>query len=260
MPPESRTIEIHTAAEHEPASLAGLVDDGDVHLWIAVDDGQQRDFTATCREVMSPEERRRELDFRYERDRRLYRVARGLTRTVLSLYADVDPRDWTFVRDPAGRPRIAPPTDSALEFSLSHTPGIVLLLVGSRCALGVDVESAERGIDVDAAMSLLAAGELADLRTRSGGSRRRRFLEYWTLKEAYAKACSAGLSLPLNRCDFRIDSDGVAVTMDPALEADPGRWWFAVVPPNPSFIAAVAISPEKRGSIPKLEIHSAAEI
>jgi len=261
MPPESRTIEFHTAAEHGSASFADRLKRGSVHLWIAVDDGRLGEFTATCEEVMSPQERQRELEFRREGDRRLHRMARGLTRTVLSLYADVEPREWTFARDLAGRPHIAHPPGSTLEFSLSHTPGIVLLLVGSGCALGVDVESAERCVDVDAAVSLLGPGELADLGSRSGAGRRRRFLEYWTLKEAYAKARSTGLSLPLGRSDFSIEPDGgVAVTMDPELDADPGRWRFAVIPPDPGFVAAVAVSPERSESIPKLEIHSAVDI
>lgn len=212
-------------------------------LWFALDAPETDPrLTAAHRDVMSDDERRRELDFVYEKDRRLYRLARALTRTVLSRYTGTDPRDLAFTRNAFGRPALTVPGGLALDFSLSHTPGIAVLSVATGRSVGVDVEDARRPVSVEPARALLGPSELADLEARSGGDRRRRFLEYWTLKESYAKARGTGLSLPLSRCEFRIGSDSVEAAIDPTLDAHPERWWFTLVSPAPGFVAAVTVS------------------
>src|SRR5262245_4394444 len=203
---------------------------------------------------MSEDEQARELEFASEEDRGLYRLARVLVRTALSRHAPVDPRDWAFERNRFGKPMIVRPEGLELDFSVSHTRGIAVVLVAHRRSVGVDVERADRPVAVEPALRLLAPSEAADLDSRSGEARRRRFLEYWTLKEAYAKARATGLSLPLDRCAFAIEAGGVRSTFDPAVEPEPERWWFALVPTAPEFIASVAATREAAEQ-PRVEIH-----
>ena len=232
-----------------------MLDDAAIHLWLALEPpaGDSR-RAARDRALMSEDERRRELEFASEQGRGLYRLARVLARTALSRHAPVDPGDWAFERNRFGKPAIVHPEGLELDFSVSHTRGIALVLVAHRRSVGVDVERLDRPVAVEPALRLLAPSEAADLESRSGEARRRRFLEYWTLKEAYAKARATGLSLPLDRCAFAIGPGGVRATVDPAVDPEPERWWFALVPPTPGFVASVAATRTALEQ-PRVEIH-----
>ena len=75
--------------------------------------------------------------------------------------------------------------------------------------------------------------------------RSRRFLEYWTLKEAFVKALGRGLSVPLDQFSFHFRPDGLALTLSGALaasERDVDRWRFFQGEIAPSHVLAVACS------------------
>lgn len=187
---------------------------------------------------MSREEKLHEAGLRSERQRRAYRWSRALIRTVLSGYCAVEPLELRFATSPAGKPRVELPEGTGLEFSLAHTEGIAVLLVGRDRAVGVDVESERRPLSADLPRRLLGPGELEGLRALPPARRSVRFLEHWTLKEAYAKARGSGLELPLAGWQFAIDERGVRPRLDPA----PERWWFALAPSAPGFVIALAAS------------------
>ncbi len=104
-------------------------------------------------------------------------------------------------------------------------------------ALGVDVEAGNGLLDVDEiAPSVFTRGEQAELARYAGAARRDAFLRGWARKEAYLKARSVGLSLPL--ADFEVslgasDEGGLRSVVDPneaarfrvlrALPAPPAR-------------------------------------
>lgn len=207
---------------------------------------------------MSQEEQLREAGLRSERQRRAYRWSRALTRTVLSGYCGVEPLELRFATSPAGKPRIEVPKGTGVEFSLAHTEGIAVLLVGRDRAVGVDVESERRPLPGDLLRRLLGPDELEGLRALSPARRRVRFLEHWTLKEAYAKARGSGLELPLAGWQFAIDERGARPRLDPGLEPAPERWWFALAPRVPGFVTAVAASLHAAGeAAPVVEVFRA---
>ena len=130
------------------------------------------------------------------------------------------------------------------------------MLVARGREVGVDVERGDRPVAVEPALRLLAPSEAADLESRTGEAKSRRFLAYWTLKEAFAKARATGLSLPLDRCAFAIGPEGgVQATIDPVLDPEPARWWFALAEPAPGFVAGVAATRTAAGEEPRVEIH-----
>ena len=170
-----------------------------------------------------------------------FTAARALVRTTLSRYADVPPREWKFGRTARGRPYVSSPRGSLLEFSLSHTNGLVCCGVAVARDVGVDAEWLERRGDLETvARRSFAASELADVASQPAALRRRRTLEIWTLKEAYAKARGLGLSLPLNR--FALDAVGAdgRVVFSPDVGADPRRWCFSQSMPTPAHVMAIA--------------------
>jgi 4'-phosphopantetheinyl transferase len=224
-----------------PLSLAP----GHAHLWWAVperftDPGE----LARYRAALTDEERRKTDRFRFARDRQLCLLARVLARTTLSRYDSVDVSDWGFVTNDCGRPAIESPA-SSLRFNLSHTAGMVVCLVARDLDVGVDVEPRSRsGEWLDLASRFFSPEEAAALRQVEEEDRPRRFLEYWTLKEAYIKARGMGLAIPLAHFSFDLPPrrpDDVRIRFAPALDDAPGRWQFGVGALGEHHLVATAV-------------------
>jgi 4'-phosphopantetheinyl transferase len=87
-------------------------------------------------------------------------------------------------------------------------------------------------------------------------ARVRRFVELWTLKEAYLKARGLGLSIPLDAIAFEVSGElpsRVDVRFDSAQADDPSRWQFSVNWVDDAHVVATAIARGvDSGVVPKL--------
>ena len=119
------------------------------------------------------------------------------------------PELLSFRRREGGKPEIdGPAAQRGVEFNLSHTDGLLACATTAhrRAALGIDVETVD-----GSARWLLASPRVLSVseRDRLGREacprhREERFLAFWTLKEAYAKACGEGLRMDFSRLSFRL--------------------------------------------------------
>ena len=151
-----------------------------------------------------------------------------MLRSLLSHYANVPPPAWIFEVDGFGKPRITEPSCLAPEFSLSHTHGLVCCAFSRQYAIGVDVESLDRPLDVSSvAQRYCSPFEQRDLEGLSDLDRRARFLSYWTLKESLAKAIGCGLSMDVSRFSFQIHAKRIQVAFDQIAE-EPATWSFGL--------------------------------
>jgi 4'-phosphopantetheinyl transferase len=133
-----------------------------------------------------------------------------------------------FVADSNGKPGLEA-GQSDLAFNVSHTDGLVACGLGSTESLGVDVESTERNTDADLiAERYFSREEVAELAAYAGLERHTRFIELWTLKEAFLKATGKGLR-GISQLQFRPSDD---TTHD--------EWHFALFAPSPDHRLAVA--------------------
>jgi 4'-phosphopantetheinyl transferase len=179
--------------------------------------------------ILCNSERRRHDAFHFERDRHLYRVAHALVRNALSHYHHIPPADWRFKTGPYGRPEIdAPRGCPPLRFSLSHTHGLAVCAVSVRADLGIDVETADRDLQVTSlARQVFSPLELQELAARVGREQTELFFRYWTLKEAYIKAVGRGMSLPLRSISFRLaGSEEPKIGFSDDITDTPARWRF----------------------------------
>jgi 4'-phosphopantetheinyl transferase len=215
------------------------------HLWV-LDPAQLEapQARAALERILSPAELRRRSQFRFPGLQQTFLVSRALVRSALSCFAAVRPEDWTFGANAYGKPHVlcagqVPP----FHFSLSHTEGLVALLVAREPLLGVDVECLDRRLsDVEQLGAWFSAAERADLMASPPAARPERFLVYWTLKEAYIKARGMGLSLPLDRFSFQLKPDGPArISFDPSSEDRPEEWQFLQLRPTDRHLLAIAI-------------------
>ena len=116
--------------------------------------------------------------------------------------------------------------------------------------IGVDVESAARRVrHRDLAERFFGEGEVSALRALEPEKRAGRFLELWTLKEAYLKARGRGISVPLRGFQFQLsDADPPRIRFDPALVGeDAASWQFALHHPTRIHTLALAVRrPDRR--------------
>ena len=223
------------------------------HLWSARPAAfADSALLARYRAMLTDEERRRTDRYRFARDRRTGLVTRALVRVTLSRYCDVPPDRWRFRTNDHGRPEIASP-DSPLRFNVSHTEGLVVCLVGRGRELGVDAENLHRDRRwLDLAVRFFAPAEARALRGVPAARQPLRFLEYWTLKEAYVKARGRGLTLPLSGFRFDLPArtpDDIRIRFTPAIDDDPVRWQFTLGRFGAGHVVATAIDRTGAGRV-----------
>lgn len=210
----------------------------EVHIWYRATESLDAGAVAAAGATLSQAERARTERFRKPDDRRDYLVAHDLVRRSLSRYAPVPPDAWVFTADPFGKPTIK---DSRLSFSLSHTHGLVACAITDGYRVGVDVESSNSARDVDGlAERYFSPSEVDSLRGCPQGARALRFLELWTLKEAFLKAIGSGLSGSLNAISIDFPDDH-SMRFSLSGSFDASDWHLATFAPSGRTRLAVAV-------------------
>jgi 4'-phosphopantetheinyl transferase len=178
-----------------------------------------------------------------ESGRQQFALTRALQRHVLSAYAaDVSPVEWRFQSTPEGRPSLAPPFDrSGLQFNIAHTEGLVVMAVCRHARVGVDVEKLGRA-PLAVTERYFSAAEAAQLRALPAEAQPRRFVQLWTLKEAYLKAVGAGLAGGLGRTSFHFD-DAERFRFEREDDPEAERWQFRQFDASADHLLALAVLP-----------------
>ena len=182
----------------------------------------------------------------FARDARDYAAAHALLRHALSRDDDRAPEQWRFDRTATGKPFLIGAGDAPAAFSLSRAHGMVACAVTNGADVGVDVECIDRAVNTaDIAARFFAPAETAHLLQLDPESRRNRFFDLWTLKEALVKALGAGMAMSLGSLAFTVDPGGL-VRLDAPADVDPQAWEFGLFAPGPRHRLAVAArrSPE----------------
>jgi 4'-phosphopantetheinyl transferase len=190
---------------------------------------------------LSAAERERAARLHHMSARWEFVLGRLMARHLLAERSGVAPDAFEFAENPHGRPEIARPSlDRPLRFNLSHSGGLVACIVGDALQVGVDVERLDRPpIDARVIRRYCSATEQAALADMPATLRHERFLELWTLKEAYVKARGTGLTLPLASVSFGLGIDGPGDVDFNGLD-DEQRWMFAHTRLEPRHLLAVA--------------------
>jgi 4'-phosphopantetheinyl transferase len=206
-------------------------------------------------ESLEDGERARLVGMRVESARHQFVIGRALIRHALSRRAAALPHGWRLVAGAHGRPEVDGPAGGPrLRFSLSHTAEVVACAVTVGDDVGLDVErvDADRA-DLAVARQLFAPAEFQALAALPAAARAARFFDYWTLKEAYVKACGRGLSVPLDAFWFALPpapGAAIRIAFAQALADDPARWRFDQRRLAGDHVLAVAVAgPPGRGPL-----------
>ena len=200
------------------------------------------DAVSAAAALLSPDEHEHAQRLRFRDDARDYAVAHALLRRELSRGSTTAPVAWSFDRGVHGKPYVGGHGAAAPSFSLSHTRGMVACaLAPADVAIGVDVESNQRDLDaVRLAERFFAPTEVAALTALPERSRRERFYDLWTVKEAVVKAVGLALppALPHVAVEIRGDRD---IELTRAPDSYAGVWQLELFTPARGFRVAVAI-------------------
>jgi 4'-phosphopantetheinyl transferase len=150
--------------------------------------------TESLEALLSADERERAASFRFPRDRARYVAARGLLRTLLGERIGLDPSRVEFAYGERGKPRLA--VENGLRFNLSHSDGVVALVLSEGRDVGIDVEAERPGPSLEGISRRYLPEHVAtEIEHAAEADRPRAFYRAWVRQEAYAKARGAGLAL-----------------------------------------------------------------
>jgi 4'-phosphopantetheinyl transferase len=180
---------------------------------------------------LSPSERLRAQQMRFERDWRTLIVSRGVLRGLLGMYLNVPPKSLEFHYNEFGKPFLSPALAFRIEFSVSHSGDRALFAFVREVSVGVDLEAIRPLADLAGMVkTCLSPSEQQRFGALPTDQRLASFFRIWTRKEALSKAIGTGL------LDTRLDLDA----LDP-------KWQIVDVDVGPGFSAALAVQhPELR--------------
>jgi 4'-phosphopantetheinyl transferase len=184
--------------------------------------------------LLTAEERAQHLRFIPPRKRHEYLVTRVLVRTILGEALGIPPAEVQFTQNAWGRPELIQPT--TLRFNVTHTEGLIALIISDEHDVGVDTELLSRAPKLlELGPHVFAPKELSDLAALPADQRAHRAVTLWTLKESYIKARGLGLALSLEGFAFRFDPFRLEV--EPALSDDGAGWQFETTTLGPHLVS-----------------------
>ena len=171
-----------------------------------------------------------------------------LARTVLGKKLGVPPESLRFTTNQWGRPELA----GGPCFNLTHTEGLVMLLISEGSEVGIDTERISRAPRLLAlAPNVFAPRELSDLAALPEAERAQRALTLWTLKESYIKARGMGLALALDGFAFSFEGQTTRLEVEPRLNDDGARWQFQTWTQGEHLISAALPA----DAPPRIDVH-----
>lgn len=211
-----------------------------IQVWRVRLDVQQpleEDFFAT----LSPDEQQRAGQFRFQADRRHFIAARGSLRVLLGKFLDTPPHRLCFDYGPKGKPSLRT-ASLPVHFNVAHCQDVAVCAFALGCQVGTDIEKVRLvpGFE-QIARSYFSSSEFAQLMSVRKDLRPKYFLQFWTYKEACAKAIGAGLSAPLDMFELNVFPDGSArLASFNGAPATAPSWRLFPLTPFPDTVACVA--------------------
>jgi 4'-phosphopantetheinyl transferase len=205
---------------------------------------------ARARRLLLPHEHERLDRYRSDDDRMMFLLGRTMARAMVGRAIGVAPEAWRWREGAHGRPEVDDPR-CPIRFNVAHSAGLVVCAIASGRDVGVDVEDVRRSPPNPLVVTRYCSPmEAADIGPRGDPGWQARFLQYWTLKEAYLKARGLGISVPLAEIEFRLNGTHPRVGFRGSLAESETGWSFHLGEIPPRYLVAIAaespVGPEPR--------------
>jgi 4'-phosphopantetheinyl transferase len=219
-----------------PTKLCPPLEANELHVWRVCLLGLATKVSE-LRLFLSEEEQARGDRYIRSADGVKFMVGRAVLRLILAQYLGLKPGEIVITVGEFGKPYVSKSINiNDLTFNLSHSGEMCLLAVSCGREIGVDVERLRDDVAVeDLATRYFSKEETAELQALPNALRRLGFFLCWTRKEAYVKAKTLGLQIPL-------DQFSVSLTPGQPPEirgTEASGWTIMSLEPGPGYVAAV---------------------
>ena len=188
---------------------------------------------------LTPAERLRFGRYRRDSDRDMFLLGRVMARAIVGDALGLAPTAWPWREGAHGRPEIDIDL-CPVAFNIAHSGGLVACALSWHGEVGVDIEDRHRSVLEPALVTRCCSpSECADVYARGDGWRDR-FLQYWTLKEAYLKARGLGISVHLPDLSFSLHDDEVRLDLRGSFAEADTAWAFDLITLHAEHFLAVA--------------------
>jgi 4'-phosphopantetheinyl transferase len=216
---------------------------GEIHVWRANLEIEEKLILNFTR-ILSPDEFERSERYYFKKDRNHFIAARGILRTILGGYLNIDPGDLCFTYSTLGKPSISGEQNAnGLFFNISHSYGFALYAFSYCGEIGIDIERIRPDQHADTIISeIFSQREIAALSALSSKQREKSFFACWVRKEAFLKACGTGLSLAPDRIEVSLTAGGPSALL--SIEGDYSEaslWSLRDLDVGPGYAAALAV-------------------
>jgi 4'-phosphopantetheinyl transferase len=212
-----------------------------------------RVIPASCRVLLSEDERSRAARFYHRADAERFTAMRAALRMAIGTRLATDPARIRFGYSATGKPRVESPGGLMLEFNVAHTRSLGLIALRDGAAVGVDLEDRDPALDhVEAVYDVLSEGERGICETLSPVERSDFLLHAWVAREAFVKAWGVGLG----GIDLQVFPGWPAhladeprrLSLPPAVDCEVG-WWIRALQLGSDYISAVVTAGECRNCV-----------
>ena len=212
----------------------------DVQLWRAEVSANEAGL-GRLEALLPPEEVEAASRFQFPAGRARFIIGRSMLRSTLSRTHGIDPNLIEVEIAAGGKPHLAGEAASGgWQFNLSHSGDIVLLALGQKVQLGIDVERV-RPLDRrdQIAAGILSRAQNQQFLALDEEHRQLTFFHVWTQKESIIKATGQGLAVPLSEIDVSISLDRTQLIRW-GDDLHPTAWELQPVDCGPQYFAALA--------------------
>ena len=216
---------------------------GAVHCWKACLDLSPSQLEV-MRQRLSDDELSKVDRFHFLKDRNNFVAARGILRTILSRYVNLEPHELSFHYTHYGKPElIQKRSHRTIRFNVSHSKDIALYAFTYDRKIGVDVELIRPDFAaIEVAERFFSTKEVAEIYALPKNAQVNAFFACWTRKEAFVKARGEGLALPLDQFDVSVAPGNPARLLETRWDhAEQSRWSMSELDVHTGYAAAIAV-------------------
>ncbi len=217
--------------------------DGEIHLWYSLLD-QPDDIINYFWAILSKEEKDRISKYKFKSLRNRHTVSKGLLKSFISNYLNIEPEEINFVQNEYGKPMLQPELNEIdLQFNVSHSKHLGMFAFTKAHELGIDVESIQETPNLNEIIAMCFSDFEKEWFYKSEpGLQKELFYKVWTGKEAFIKAIGTGLSFPLKEIEFKINSKKIIEFK--SINGDLShrqKWDIFTFNPIPNFISSLVV-------------------
>jgi 4'-phosphopantetheinyl transferase len=153
--------------------------------------------------LLNPAQHRQWQQITQPHRRQEFLISRATINRLLGARLGQDPQNLQFCSGPHGKPTLAGPESDSCHFNLSHSGDWLVIAIGTRGPLGVDLELGRRPrAPLPLAQRFFTAAEYQHLAGLPSAQQRSSFYRLWSRKEAVLKAHGGGIAAGLEKVEF----------------------------------------------------------